>query len=267
MEELPSLKQEKEEEQEQEQEQEKQDQQQNETKTDDIITQISLQYLTLNNPNKISRNKNKQRVKTKDKLFYKKRILNTTRDLLNERFENLLYSPEIDTAFQNYIYLLINMFENIDKNDILQEEYKHLTEQEEETTTQDNLISSISVSKLDEELLMSNKKIHQEQTENKIRKANMENFTEIKKVSSHIDEKMNAIIPIKRKVNLKDPKLKMKNIPVGKRKNISINYEENTTISSSQQQTETKNNTETENETNTTTTKKEDFTEYNDKKG
>ena len=62
-----------------------------------------------------------------DIAFYRKRILNTTKDLLRKNSIN----STVDSSFIEYCSELIKYFKFIDKKDILQEEYKDLKEKEQ----------------------------------------------------------------------------------------------------------------------------------------
>jgi hypothetical protein len=71
--------------------------------------------------NKVSNSLNRQ-----DRRFYKKRIVDLTRDLLSkpsEHEKNVFI--DVKFAFDNYIKTCVNYFKSIDNNDILQEEYKN----------------------------------------------------------------------------------------------------------------------------------------------
>jgi hypothetical protein len=63
----------------------------------------------------------------KDKKFYKKRILDMVRQLLQEEGA-MDMNPEIVVLFDLFVKECIHTFKNIDKTDILQEEYKHLAD-------------------------------------------------------------------------------------------------------------------------------------------
>ena len=85
-------------------------------------SQIDLLYLT--NPNfKIKYNKKKESlVNEEDVKFYRKRILQTTKDYL--RGSKL--TDEINNIFEEYSNLLIQHYKFIDKKYLIQEDYKNL---------------------------------------------------------------------------------------------------------------------------------------------
>ena len=62
-----------------------------------------------------------------DIAFYRKRILNTTKDLLRKKSVN----SAVDGSFIEYCNELIKYFKFIDKKEVLQEEYKNLKEKKQ----------------------------------------------------------------------------------------------------------------------------------------
>ncbi len=87
--------------------------------------QIDLLYLT--NQNFIDKYNQKKTNTLNDQLqedimFYRKRILNTTKHLLRKQSIN----STVDSSFIEYCDELIKYFKFIDKKDIIQEEYKNL---------------------------------------------------------------------------------------------------------------------------------------------
>ena len=63
----------------------------------------------------------------KDKKFYKKRIYDLTKQLLNnEPIEEKMF-PDVVIAFESYIKTCINYFKILDKTDIIQEDYSDLS--------------------------------------------------------------------------------------------------------------------------------------------
>ena len=85
-------------------------------------TRVDLLYLT--NPNlKIKYNKKFSKLfEIEDLRFYRKRILQETKDML--RGERI--NEKIDNAFENYASQLIQHYKFIDKKNVIQEEYKNL---------------------------------------------------------------------------------------------------------------------------------------------
>ena len=87
-------------------------------------TQIDLLYLT--NPNfKLKYNKQiKELVNEEDLKFYRKRVLQETKDMLRGN----RITTVIDNAFENFVNELIKHYKFIDKKQIIQNEYKDLPE-------------------------------------------------------------------------------------------------------------------------------------------
>jgi hypothetical protein len=69
--------------------------------------------------------KQTKNINKKDKKFYRKRILNLTRELLLKKDDNYNeINPDIKFSFDNYVKTCIQYFKIIDNNDIIQEQYK-----------------------------------------------------------------------------------------------------------------------------------------------
>ena len=87
-------------------------------------SQVDLLYLT--NPNfKLKYNKQIEKLINDDDLkFYRKRILQETKDMLRGGKINIV----IDNAFENFANELIKHYKFIDKKQIIQNEYKDLPE-------------------------------------------------------------------------------------------------------------------------------------------
>jgi len=162
----------------------------------------------------------------KEKNFYKKRILNLTKEFLStEKNENML--PEVKYAFDNYVKACIHSFKILDNNDIIQSEYHEINKIEslnEEKKKEKEKEMEENETVIDEE---ESKKI-QEETDSifarstvKIINPSLDNFI-IK--SSQIKEEI--ILPKQKEINLNEESLKNKGI--GKKKNISNNYEDKT---------------------------------------
>jgi hypothetical protein len=166
-----------------------------------------LEYLS--NPSIYEKYKNNKKILDdqgfqNDKIFYKKRIIQLTKDLYNNNLDKYnVPLSEIQIFFDKYIFNCIQILKLLDKNDELQVEYKDFTEKEEKQT---NIDMSYNVVEKDKELF-------------KLKKTNtIEDCYPIKK-----NIKNKKIDPPKQKeVNLKDPKLKLKGL---KKKNKTNIYE------------------------------------------
>ena len=158
----------------------------------DISTnEMDLMYLT--NPlilQKLKKSSQLNKLSKEDLLFYRKRIFQLTKHFL----QNKQINPSMDAAFQNYAQVCIRYFKFMDKADILQESYKSLSKQEKKEAKPFNMKST-------------NKQIMRKKVDI------------IPKITDHIHIKhisqaptRNIIIPQQRKINLKDPKLREKDI-------------------------------------------------------
>jgi hypothetical protein len=178
--------------------------------TEDMISKFTLECLTNekfhkkyydsnNNSNKKDKNDKK------DKIFYKKRIYNMTKNLLSD--ENCeCISKDVLYSFDLYIKSCINYFKTIDKTDICQEEYAGLSlnssilKNENENENENEVISVIDQV---DKLLQNNISIEKHNS--------LEKFIK-KTIVEKPKEKIS--FPKKKKINLKDPILKTKGIPV-----------------------------------------------------
>jgi hypothetical protein len=145
----------------------------------------------------------------KDRLFYRKRALNLTKELLKGD-EDVFVSPDVKYAFECYIKTCIRYFRVMDKSDLIQEEYQSLELNKKESEEASTESSGLKV--LDEIIM---RKINLKNN------GTLDNFVEIKSLRTE-DE----VIPLpqQKKFNLKDPILRNKGI--GKKKNIDNKYNE-----------------------------------------
>ena len=170
-----------------------------------IINQITMDCLV----NKGKNNKTNAVIKPnkKDKKFYRRRILNLTREMLLNNYENDLLM-DVREAFDLYVKSCIGYFKLKDETEIIQEEYNI-----------DSLLDEITQSELDADDIVSpeeaNKLMMRSIT---INKRPLDNFVKIK----YLKVKEDIIIPKQKEINLQDPSLKKKGIP--KKKNISHTY-------------------------------------------
>jgi len=155
----------------------------------------------------------------KEKKFYRKRILNLTRDLLLKKHEcPESNNNEISSSFDNYVKICINYFKALDNNDIIQKELKYIENNETDILNELNLNNNTNTN--------DNINNYNTEEENKLMmrtlkvKNPLNNF--IKKT---IINKKEIILPKEKDINLSDPNLRNKGIR--KKKNISINYDEN----------------------------------------
>jgi hypothetical protein len=188
-----------------------------EAEADAFLNQVSLDYLinTKQYKNHLINTLNKN-ISRKDKKFYRRRILNLTKELLSKEEtkeeSEIVISPDIKYAFDNFIKTCIHYFKVLDKNDIIQEDYNDFDDEiKEYTEINDETIKVLKEE--NEKLLMRSIKIAN---------PSLDNFIKITMTKSPEE----LIIPQQKEINLKDPVLKKKGII--KKKNIINNYGEDT---------------------------------------
>jgi hypothetical protein len=143
----------------------------------------------------------------KDKRFYKKRIFDLTKKLLNNEKPETMY-PDVGSAFDSYAKVCIEYFKVLDKSDIIQEDYAGI-----ENGLFNNLPADPSYNSVEESMIiMRSIKITEPNALEKL----------VKRTTSKLEK--NPIIPIQKDINLKDPTLKNKGI--SKKNNINSKYEE-----------------------------------------
>jgi len=174
-----------------------------------IVTQITLDCLL--NKEQYSKYLNATMTKTlesnkRDRKFYKRRILQMTKDLLSS--EEITTTSDIMFAFDNFTRTCISYFKMMDKTDILQTDYPPSTENE-------------IIAHIDEPFLLedSNKSIMRTI---KLKPITMDKF--VKRTSTATPQ--SQFIPLQREVNLKDPELRNKGIR--KKKNVDTLYDDKT---------------------------------------
>jgi hypothetical protein len=182
--------------------------------TDKIIAEMSLEYLM----NKDSYERYRTRTNTtlitankKEKKFYRRRISDLTKKLLyplEEEKEKAYISPDIHHTFDLYVKACIEYFKNLDKSDILQEDYKGLLDIDAKNEINIDNIQGVEQA---DELMMRSIKIREPN--------NLEKLVTRKSLAPQ-----NTVIPPQQKdINLKDPELKNKGIR--KKKNIINTYD------------------------------------------
>lgn len=185
---------------------------------DGIVNDITLKYFT----NKEFASKTHKHletktpnIKSKDKKFYRKRVLALTKYLLYDTvseevdmdLDNL--PSDIPILFSSYLKKSIDYFKTQDRADILQQEYSGVINKESEYEEINNLDTQ-ETDEIDSKFLKS-VRVQQSST--------LDNF-----VQRTIVKKEKTEYPRKKNVNLTDPILKNKGL--GKKKNIDTKYEE-----------------------------------------
>ena len=174
--------------------------------SEEFISEITLEYLM--NKEQYGKYLGKKTLKPeksnhKDKRFYKKRIYELTRQLLNDQKPERMY-PDVTGTFEAYLNICIEYFKSLDKTDIIQEDF----------VDYENKIINTEVEVMDDlnHTFMRSIKISEPNSLEKI----------VKRTSTKIVNKQ--IYPKQKDINLKDPILKNKGIC--KKKNIINYYEE-----------------------------------------
>ena len=186
-----------------------------------FVNQITLDCL-LNKEmfNTHVKNKKAQAVNKEDKKFYKKRIYNLFKEMLINKSEPEDLFPDVKYAYDNFINASINYFKTIDSNDLLQEEYKNLDEQE--------AININSIPELgDDKTIMTSEEADKLLMRSvKITTPSLDKY--VKRKSTKPKEKL--ILPKQKEINLMDPELKVKGLQNNnnniKKKNITNKYDE-----------------------------------------
>ena len=180
-------------------------------KSNQIIQDITIEYLLNGSLNKMNQSISKA-TSLKNKKFYRKRLIQLTKDLLTEtetetenKNEKADYHPDIYRSFYQYINTSIDYFQTIDRNDIIQEDYKDLEKEfGVEGEVEDNLFPEFNDLEYNETLEQANKHM--------MRQINMKNYTLDGLVKRTVIKKEEPILPKKKKINLKDPELKNKGV-------------------------------------------------------
>ena len=146
----------------------------------------------------------------KDKKFYKKRIYDLTKQLLNNEKPERMYL-DITSSFESYIKVCIEYFKALDKTDILQEDYNGLIPNVIDTNNAINIENAKNTEEANK-LMMRLIKITEPNSLEKLVKR------------THSKEIKPQIPPKQKDINLKDPILKNKGIR--KKKNITNKYDE-----------------------------------------
>jgi len=182
-----------------------------ESESESFLNQVSLDYLINTKQYKLHlTNTINKKINKKDKKFYRRRIQSLTKELLSKE-EEIVISPDVKYAFDNFIKTCIHYFKILDRNDILQEDYDKFD---------DEIKEEKEISETDQFLKEENEKLLMRSV--KMSNHSLDNFIKIKMTKKPED----LIIPQQKEINLKDPILKNKGII--KKKNIINNYGEDT---------------------------------------
>jgi len=146
----------------------------------------------------------------KDKKFYRRRIYDITKSLLNNDPPDALLK-DVQDSFDSYVSSCIHYFKTLDKTDLIQEDYATISE----SINMMNEIEEPDVNQANT-LMMRSIKFNYENGKD----GTLESFVKINKTEPEIAE----IIPQQKEFHLKDPIFKKKGIR--KKKNITNKYDE-----------------------------------------
>ena len=179
-----------------------------------FVNQVTLDCLMNKNQyEKYMSKKINKKINNKDKKFYRKRVLNLTRELLLSNDSSLNLLPDVKYSFDNYVNSCIQYFKIIDSSDIIQEEYKDYISNDLENdyiNFEENCILTNNTDDIDKQYMRSVK----------IPLPTLKDF--VKK--NTIQYKKPTFIPQQKDIDLKNPVLKNKGI--SKKKNKNNIYEE-----------------------------------------
>ena len=222
--------------------------------SDAFVNQVTLDcLLNKHQYEKYISKKISKDVDKKEKKFYRKRILNLTKDLLSSEAEvngnNLL--PDVKYAFDNYVRTCIHSFKILDSNDIIQSEYENIKKIEqsreekliEECINDEDLVNKSTECENEDEVIEEEQNEEYKKTKNINNQQLADNIlarSNIRIINPSLDSfikvkmpqmKDEMILPKQKEINLNEPSLKTKGIEnkyIEKKKNISNIYEDNT---------------------------------------
>ena len=157
-----------------------------------------------------------KKVNNSDRKFYKKRIYDLTKQLLNNEPVSENIFPDVTNGFQNYIKACVDYFKTLDKTDILQEDYQTIDNSIKIDRNNEINVDNISNTQEANQLMMRSIKIQEPNSLEKLVKRTQ---------TKHVKQ---MILPREKEINLKDPVLKNKGIR--EKKNITNKYEEKNKI-------------------------------------
>ena len=175
-----------------------------------FINQITVDCLINKSQKEKLENKANGYFLKKDKKFYRRRILNLTKEmLLNSYSDEVL--PDVKNAFENYVKTCIGYFKIKDEMDIIQKDYET-----------DTLLDELTANKLDEDDMVTPEEADKLMMRSiKINHLPLDKFVKIKQLKPVRP----IIIPQQKEINLQDPNLKKKGI--SKKNNITKPYKSN----------------------------------------
>lgn len=162
------------------------------------IEEITLKYLlNKDQKNKLLYSHESKKINKKEKKFYRRRILNLTREmLLNTQGDDML--NDVKESFNAYVRTCIGYFKVKDETDLLQEEHISNTILDEVVETNLDIDDIVTPEEADK-LMMRTIKINN---------LPLDKFVKIK----YLKEEMPVNFPLQKNINLLEPSLKNKGI-------------------------------------------------------
>ena len=160
--------------------------------SEEFVNKVTLEYLINKEYNVAIKPGNN--VNKRDKKFYRKRVFNLTKELLSSEEPKDMF-PDVKIAFDNYVKQCINYFKSIDCSDILQEDYKDMSNN---IYCYADMTDSIQLQEDANKMMMRSINI---------KPNNLDTF--IKRTVKH---KAKMVMPQQKDVNLRAPDLKIKGI-------------------------------------------------------
>ena len=157
-----------------------------------------------------------KKVNNSDRKFYKKRIYDLTKQLLNNEPVSENIFPDVTNSFQTYIKACVDYFKTLDKTDIVQEDYQSIEDSLNRDRNNEINVDYISDTQQANQMIMRSIKIQEPNSLEKLVKRTQ---------TKHVKQ---MILPREKDINLKDPILKNKGIR--EKKNITNKYEEKNKI-------------------------------------
>ena len=186
------------------------------TSTQDFVSEVTLEYLL--NKEQYGKYLDQKNPKTKlnnkkDRKFYRRRIFDLTKQLINNEKPDIL-TPDVKNSFENYVNMCIEYFKALDTTDIIQGDYSALN-LDIDAKNEINVENIGSTEQANQLMMRSIKLSHPPSL--------LDNFVKVKNTKPQVE----PIIPKQKDINLKDPVLKNKGILYSKKKkkNITNNYD------------------------------------------
>jgi len=198
--------------------------------SDAFVNQVTLDcLLNKHQYEKYVSKKISKDVDKKEKKFYRKRILNLTKDLLASEAEVTNLLPDVKYAFDNYVRACIHSFKVLDSNDINQSEYeniKKIEQSREEKIDEDGEDGEghDKTNEDDENEYEDGEEESAKKTKNIINKQSADNIlarSNIRIINPSLDSfikikmpqmREEMILPKQKEINLNEPSLKTKGI-------------------------------------------------------